>query len=109
MMKENMKYHVVRAGILWAGVFSLLSTSTAIAKSITQYQTLFQEKFIYITLSLVFFFLIHHKIRSRVFYAFLTTGEGGEKKNEKRDSTHSCDTSSINSSSERNTKITKHI
>jgi hypothetical protein len=79
MMKENMKSCVGRVGIFRAGVFSLLSTSTAIGESITQYQTLFQEKLIYITLSLVFFFLIHHKIRSRVSYAFSTTGEGGEE------------------------------
>jgi hypothetical protein len=29
-------------------------------------------------LSLVFFFLIQHKVRSRVSYDFSTTGEGGE-------------------------------
>jgi uncharacterized membrane protein len=75
-MKENMKYHVVRAGILGAGVFSLLSTSTTIGESITQYQTLFQEKLIYITLSLVFFFLIYHKIRSRVSYVFSKNRRG---------------------------------
>jgi hypothetical protein len=75
-MKENMKSHVGSAGIFRAGVFSLLSTSTAIGESITQYQTLFQEKLIYITLSLVFFFLIHHKIRSRVSYVFLKNRRG---------------------------------
>jgi len=78
-MKENIKSRVGRAGIFGAGVFPLLSTSTAIGKSINQYQTLVQDKLIYITLSLVFFFLIHHKIRSRVSYAFSTTGEGGEE------------------------------
>ncbi len=80
MMKENMKSRVLRIGFSGVGVFSLLSTSTAITKSITQYQTLVQEKLIYITLSLVFIFHIYHKIRSRVSYAFSTTGEGGEKK-----------------------------
>jgi hypothetical protein len=79
MMKENMKSRAVRIGFSGAGVFSLLSTSTAIAKSITQYQTLVQEKLIYIILSLVFIFLIYPKIRSRVSYAFSTTGEGGEE------------------------------
>jgi hypothetical protein len=78
MMKENMKSLVRRAGSSKAGVFSFLSTSTAIGESIAQYQTLFQEKLIYITLSLVFFFLLQHKVRSRVSYAFSTTGEGGE-------------------------------
>jgi hypothetical protein len=79
MMKENMKSRAVRIGFSGAGVFSLLSTSTTIGESITQYQTLVQEKLIYITLSLVFIFHIYHKIRSRVSYAFSTTGEGGEE------------------------------
>ena len=77
-MKKN-KIRGIKIGIFGAVVFSFLSTSTAMAKSITQYQTMIQEKLIYITLSLVFFFLVYHKIRSRVSYAFLTTGEGGEE------------------------------
>jgi hypothetical protein len=75
MMKKN-KIRGIKIGIFGAVVFSLLSTSTAIAKSIIQYQTMIQEKLIYITLSLVFFFLIYHKIRSRVSYAFFNNRRG---------------------------------
>jgi uncharacterized membrane protein YcaP (DUF421 family) len=54
----------------------LLSISSAAAKSITYYQTIFQEKLLYITLSLVFFFIMYHKIRSRVSYAFFNNRRG---------------------------------
>jgi len=109
MMKEIMNVRVIRIGSFGAVVFSLLSIPSAAAKTITQYQTMVQEKLIYITLSLVFFFVIYHKICSRISYDFSPTGEGGEKKDEKRDSTHSRDTSYINSSGERNSTITKDI
>ncbi len=75
MMKKN-KIRGIKIGIFGAVVFSLLTTSTANARSIIQYQTMIQEKFIYITLSLVFFFLIYHKIRSRVSYAFFDNRRG---------------------------------
>ncbi len=70
-MKKNMKSFTARIWIFVAIVFLLLLTSTATAKSIIQYQTLLQEKLLYITLSLVFFFIIHHKICSRVSCALL--------------------------------------
>ena len=84
-----MKSRAVQIGFSGAGVFSLLSTSTAIAKSITQYQTLVQEKLIYIILSLVFIFLIYPKIRSRVSYAFQQQAREVKKNNEKGFS-HNC-------------------
>jgi len=79
-MKKNMNFRGIAIGSFGAVVFSLLFISTAAAKSITQYQTMVQEKLIYIMLSLVFFLTIYHTIRSRVSYDFSTTSEGGEKK-----------------------------
>jgi hypothetical protein len=78
-MKKNMKSFATGIRIFAGIAFSVLFTSTVAAKSIIQYQTLFQEKLLYIALSLVFFFIIHHKICSRVSYAVYQTGEGGEE------------------------------
>jgi hypothetical protein len=80
MMKKNMNSFTARIRIFVTIVFLVVFTSTVTAKSIIHIQTLLQEKLLYITLSLVFFFIIHHKICSRVSCAFLQTGEGGEEK-----------------------------
>jgi len=79
MMEKNIKSNVGR-GIFEAVVFSLTSTSVVAAQSIAPYLPMFQEKLLYITLSLVVFFVIRYKIRSRVSYVIFPTGEGGEEK-----------------------------
>ncbi len=80
MMRKNTTYCATRNGTFAAIVFLLTFTSTANAKSILEYQTLFQEKLLYIAVSLVFFFIIHHMICSRMSDDHSITGEGGEKK-----------------------------
>jgi hypothetical protein len=78
-MKKNMKSFTTGIRIFVVIAFSVLFISTVATKSLIQYQTLFQEKLLYIALSLVFFFIIHHKICSRVSYVVHSTGEGGEE------------------------------
>jgi hypothetical protein len=75
-MKENIVYGVRRREILDAVVFPMMSTSIVTAKSLTLYLSLFQEKLLYVTLSLLFFFIISHKIRSRVSYVFCNNKRG---------------------------------
>jgi hypothetical protein len=53
-----------------------ISTASATTITITQYQTMIQEKLIYITLSLEFIFIIYHKICSRVSYVFFNNRRG---------------------------------
>jgi hypothetical protein len=69
-MKKNMKSCIARIGIFVAIVFLLVFTPAVTANSILDHQTLFQEKLLIIAVSLMFFFIIYHKIRSRVSCAF---------------------------------------
>jgi hypothetical protein len=71
-----MNNRVVKIGFFEAVFFSLLFISTAAANTTTQYQTTIQEKLIYITLCLEFFFIISHKVCSRVSYAFFNNRRG---------------------------------
>jgi len=80
MMRKNTTFCATRNGTFAAIVFLCIFTSTATAKSILEYQTLFQEKLLSVAVSLVFFFIIHHMICSRMSDDRSTTGEGGEKK-----------------------------
>jgi len=79
MIEKNIKSNVGRK-IFGAVVLSLTSTSVITAQSIAPYLPVYQEKLLYITLSLVVFFVIRYKIRSRVSYVIFPTGEGGEEK-----------------------------
>ena len=79
MIEKNIKSNVGRR-IFGTGVFSLTSTSVVTAQSIAPYLPMFQEKLLYATLSLVVFFVIRPKIRSRVSYVLFLTSEGGEEK-----------------------------
>lgn len=63
-----------------AVVFLKLSTSVVTAYSITPHLSLFQEKLLYITISLVFFFVMQHTICSRVSYVFAKNRRGRWKK-----------------------------
>jgi len=78
-MKKNTKSCLARFGTFAAIVFLLLFTQTATAESILEYQTFLQEKLLYIAVSLVFFFIFHHTICSRISYEVSKTGEGGEE------------------------------
>ncbi len=79
-MKKNTNSCQARIGTFAAIVFLLLFTQTATAKSILEYQTFLQERLLYIVVSLVFFFIFHHTICSRISYEFQKTGEGGEER-----------------------------
>lgn len=79
-MKKNTNSCLARIGTFAAIVFLFLFTQTATAKSILEYQTFLQERLLYIVVSLVFFFIFHHTIRSRISYEGSKTGEGGEEK-----------------------------
>lgn len=79
MIEKNIKSNVGRR-IFGTVVLSLTSTSVVTAQSIAPYLSVYQEKLLYITLSLVVFFVIRYKIRSRVSYVIFPTGEGGEEK-----------------------------
>jgi hypothetical protein len=77
-MKKNINNQGIIIGGIGVVIFSLLFVSTATATTIpsTEYQATIQEKLIYITLSLEFLFIINHKIRSRVSYAFRNNRRG---------------------------------
>lgn len=75
-MKENIAYGVRRRENFGAVVFPMLSTSVVTAASITTYVSVFQEKLLYIAVSLLFFFLLSHKICSRVSYVFFNNRRG---------------------------------
>jgi hypothetical protein len=79
-MKKNTNSCQTRIGTFAAIVFLLVFTQTATAKSILEYQTLLQERLLYIAVSLVFFFIFHHTVCSRISYDGAKTGEGGEEK-----------------------------
>ena len=61
-----MKNQKGKFGCFDAVAFSMSFTSTAAVMTITNHQQTLQEKLIYITLALECFYLISHKIRSRV-------------------------------------------
>lgn len=61
-----MKNQKGKIGCFDAVVFSMSFTSAAAAMTMTYHQQTLQEKLIYITLALECFYLIVHKIRSRV-------------------------------------------
>jgi hypothetical protein len=77
-MKKNINTHGKTIACIGVVMFSLLFISTAMAttSTSTEYQTKIQEKLLYITLSLEFLFIINHKIRSRVSYAFFNNRRG---------------------------------
>ena len=69
-MEKNIIPHSNKRKLFEAVVFSLTSTSVVTAKSLTAYLSLFQEKLLYVTISFLFFFVLGHKIYSRVSYVF---------------------------------------
>jgi len=79
MMKKNTNSCRTRIGTFTAIVFLLVFTQTATAKTILEYQTFLQERLLYIAVSLVFFFIFHHTVCSRISYEGSKTGEGGEE------------------------------
>jgi len=67
-MKKNMSSFTTGIRIFGTDIFLVVFALTVTVKPIIQVQTLLQDKLLYITLSLVFFFIIHHTIHSLVFY-----------------------------------------
>jgi hypothetical protein len=62
MMKKNMGSFTTGIRIFGTNPFLTVFALTVTVKPIIHIQTLLQEKLLYITLSLVFFFIIHHTI-----------------------------------------------
>ena len=62
MMKKNMSSFTTGIRIFGTNTFLVVFALTVTVKPIIHIQTLLQEKLLYITLSLVFFFIIHHTI-----------------------------------------------
>lgn len=75
-MEKTIKSNQRKKKRFEAVVFPMMSTTVLTANSITPYLSLFQEKLLYITIGLVFLLVIHHKIRSRVSYTFVTNRRG---------------------------------
>jgi hypothetical protein len=64
-MKKNTSSFTTGIRIFGTNAFLVVFALTVTVKPIIHIQTLLQEKLLYITLSLVFFFIIHHTICSK--------------------------------------------